>query len=190
VASTPIDTKEAIMAAARPMVQARGYKALSFRELAKEVGIKSSSLHYHFPTKDDLAAALARRYTEDLEAYLQSLTRDVQDTHERMTAYAEIFRGALLRGNRMCLCGMLAAERDDVSTAVQAEVEKFNEANVAWLSQVLAIHEPDSSRDAIQRRAFAILSAVEGAQLVARGCGDIRVYDRTIDAYRAAGLMP
>ncbi len=46
------------------MVQARGYNALSFREIAKEVGIKSAGVHHHFPTKGDLGAALARQYTE------------------------------------------------------------------------------------------------------------------------------
>jgi DNA-directed RNA polymerase specialized sigma24 family protein len=39
---------ESIMDAARAMVQARGYNGLSFRELAKEVGVKSASVHYHF----------------------------------------------------------------------------------------------------------------------------------------------
>jgi TetR/AcrR family transcriptional repressor of nem operon len=172
------------------MVQSRGYNALSFRELGKEVGVKSASIHYHFPTKDDLAVALARRYTEDLNLYLQQLTATVTGVHDRMTAYAEIFRGALLKSNRMCLCGMLAAERDDLSAEVQAEVSKFNAANVSWLSEVLAAHDSSMSTDATQRRAFAILSAIEGAQLVARGCGDIRVYDRTIEAYRDAGLIP
>lgn len=178
------------MAAARLMVQSRGYNALSFRELGKEVGIKSASIHYHFPTKEELATALAQRYTEDLMLHLQHLKSSIKNTHERMTAYTEVFRAALLKNNRMCLCGMLAAERDDLSPQVQAEVEKFNAANVAWLSEVLAADGPAQAADVIERRAFAILSAVEGAQLVARGCGDVRVYDRTIDTYRAVGLIP
>ncbi|WP_345191535.1 TetR/AcrR family transcriptional regulator, partial [Gluconacetobacter tumulicola] len=52
---------------------ARSYNVLSFREIAKAVGIKNASMHYHFPTKGDLGAALARRYTEDGEAYLADL---------------------------------------------------------------------------------------------------------------------
>lgn len=64
VARTKKDMHEALMAAAKATVQARGYNALSFRELAKEVGIKSASVHYHFPTKGDLGAALARRHTQ------------------------------------------------------------------------------------------------------------------------------
>ena len=54
---TATDTKQTILEAARRVVQSRGYNALSFRELAKEVGIKSASIHYHFPTKGDLGAA-------------------------------------------------------------------------------------------------------------------------------------
>ena len=67
---TTTDTRETIMRAAGAMVQNRGYNALSFRELAAEVGVKSSSVHYHFPTKGDLAVALARRYTDNLVVYL------------------------------------------------------------------------------------------------------------------------
>jgi TetR/AcrR family transcriptional regulator, transcriptional repressor for nem operon len=36
----------------------------SFREIAADVGIKSSSVHYHFLTKGDLAATAVRRWAE------------------------------------------------------------------------------------------------------------------------------
>src|SRR5216684_6839557 len=49
--------------AARLTVQDLGYSGLSFRELAKDVGIKSASIHYYFATKGELGAALASRYT-------------------------------------------------------------------------------------------------------------------------------
>ena len=58
---TSTDTKQAILDVAKARVQARGYNSLSFRELAKEIGVKSASIHYHFSTKGDLGAALARR---------------------------------------------------------------------------------------------------------------------------------
>jgi TetR/AcrR family transcriptional repressor of nem operon len=37
---------------------------------------------------------------------------------------------------------------------------------------------------------MAIFAGIEGAQLVARGCQDIAIYDRTIRAYRTTGLIP
>ena len=41
-----------------------GYGGFSFRDLAAELGIKSASVHHHFPTKATMAAAVARRYAD------------------------------------------------------------------------------------------------------------------------------
>lgn len=184
------DTRETIMAVARKMVQTRGYNGLSFRELAKEVGIKSASIHYHFPTKGDLGSALARRYTEDGLAYLSGLRADSDDPQRWIKGYTEIFRMALLNDNRMCLCGIMAAEYDDLPPEVRVEVDAFTDVNVQWLSEVLSTCRPELDGDQRQQQALAIYAAVEGAQLVARGRGDLGVFDATIEAYRVAGLLP
>ena len=60
------NAKEAILAAARQTAQAHGYGGLNYRDLATEVGIKAASIHYHFPAKADLGAAVAKRYWEDI----------------------------------------------------------------------------------------------------------------------------
>jgi TetR/AcrR family transcriptional regulator, transcriptional repressor for nem operon len=170
-------------------VQARGYNALSFRELAKEVGIKSASVHYYFPTKGDLGAALAKRYAEDAVAYLQKLQASKGDLTERMRAYTAIFRAALANDNRMCLYGIMAAERADLPLEVRTEVDRFVEVNIQWLTEQLA-GPKSGGRKSEQKRALAIFAAIEGAQLVAHGRADITAYDQAIEAYRAAGLIP
>jgi TetR/AcrR family transcriptional repressor of nem operon len=187
---TTIDTKQTILQAARRVVQARGYNALSFRELAKEVGIKSASIHYHFPTKGDLGAALARRYTEDTAAYLDQLLVESQDPKSMMKDYTAAFRAALENDNRMCLCGILAAEHHDLPAEVRVEVGGFTDTNVRWLAKVLALKQPDVQPEALERQALSIFAAIQGAQLVSRGRNDISVYDQMIESYRVAGLMP
>jgi TetR/AcrR family transcriptional repressor of nem operon len=187
---TTIDTKQTILQAARRVVQARGYNALSFRELAKEVGIKSASIHYHFPTKGDLGAALARRYTEDTAAYLDQLLVESQDPKSMMKDYTAAFRAALENDNRMCLCGILAAEHHDLPAEVRVEVDGFTDTNVRWLAKVLALKQPDAQPEALERQALSIFAAIQGAQLVSRGRNDISVYDQMIESYRVAGLMP
>jgi len=185
-----IDTKQALMAAARAMVQARGYNSLSFRELAKEIGIKSASVHYYFPTKGDLGAALAHAYTDEFLAYLDSLVDAGKDWKTCLRDYTDVFRQTLLRDNRMCLGGILAAERPDLALEVRAEVERFTERIAGWVRQVLSAGNPTMDPPAVKRWAYAIFSAIEGAQLVARGCGDIQMFDDTIAAYRTVGLLP
>jgi TetR/AcrR family transcriptional repressor of nem operon len=184
------DKKQEVMMAARLMVQANGYNALSFRDLAEAVGVKSSSIHYYFPTKGDLGAALARQYTEEFLTYLDGVLEQGVDWKLCVAKYAEVFRDTLLRENRMCMVGILAAERPSLAPEVRVEVERFTELIVGWLTRVLAIGKPKMEPVALKAWAFGIFSAIEGAQLVARGCDDVKVFDSTLAAYRAAGLLP
>ena len=104
--------------------------------------------------------------------------------------YTAAFRAALENDNRMCLCGILAAEHHDLPAEVRVEVDGFTDANVRWLAKVLALKQPDAQPEALERQALSIFAAIQGAQLVSRGRNDISVYDQMIESYRVAGLMP
>ncbi len=183
------DTKERIMAAARLTVQDRGYSGLSFRELAKDVGIKSASIHHYFPTKGDLGGALADRYTSDFAAYLDGLLADGLDPRTCLARYTDVFRDTLRNDNRMCLAGIMAAEHKELPDEVRTEVVKFGAMNEAWIARVLAKTGAADPGD-IQHRARAIFAAIEGAQLVARSRGDVSVYEEIVATYRESGLIP
>jgi TetR/AcrR family transcriptional repressor of nem operon len=183
------EMREKIMSAARATVQQHGYSRLSFRELAKEVGIKSASIHYYFPTKGDLAAALARNYWEEAHAIFENVLADRSDPATWLRSYTDVFRRALENNNRMCLCGIMAAEYDDLPDAVRVEVSAFADVNVAWLTKVLTQLDP-KVRQPAQERARAIYTAVVGAQLIARSRADISLFDQIIKAYRSTGLIP
>jgi TetR/AcrR family transcriptional repressor of nem operon len=183
------DTKQTILDAAQAMVQANGYNALSFRDVGAAIGIKSASIHYHFPTKGDLGAALARRYTERGKAALDRLRAEsAADVPGHVARFIGIFRAALANGNRMCLIGIMAAEHADLPDPVRAEVANFTDVCVAWLVGIVSVVEPDGAR--ALDRAYAIFGAIQGAQLVARGRNDVDLFDRLIATYRDAGLIP
>jgi TetR/AcrR family transcriptional repressor of nem operon len=107
-----------------------------------------------------------------------------------MKDYTAAFRAALENDNRMCLCGILAAEHHDLPAEVRVEVGGFTDTNVRWLAKVLALKQPDVQPEALERQALSIFAAIQGAQLVSRGRNDISVYDQMIESYRAAGLLP
>ena len=183
------DTRDRLLAAARLTVQDRGYSGLSFRELAKEVGIKSASIHYYFPSKGDLGAALANRYTSDFAEYLDGLIADGLDPKSCLARYTEVFRDTLRNDNRMCLAGILAAEHKELPSAVQAEVVQFGVMNEDWIGRVLAL-AGDADPEDIKDRARAIFAAIEGAQLVARSRDEVSVYEAIVATYRRSGLIP
>lgn len=181
--------RESILAAARNAAQAHGYSGLNFRDLAQVVGIKSSSIHYHFPTKGDLGAAVARRYWEDTAADLDAMLAETSDPLQCLHEYPSVFRRSLENDNRLCLCSFMAAEYADLPDAVKTEVQAFADINVAWLSKVLVAGKVVKPADS-ESRGRAIFAAVAGAQLMARSRSDIALYDGLIEGYRQAGLLP
>lgn len=184
------DTKQAVMMAARSMVQARGYNSLSFRDLAKEVGVKSSSIHYYFPTKGDLGAALAYEYTDEFLDYLNQVFDTSKDLRACIRSYTDVFRATLVRENRMCLGGIMAAEYADLADEVRVQVQRFTNSLIDWLTKVLDLEPHERDAAGLRKWASAIFAAVEGAQLVARGCESVQVYDDILDAYWTAGPFP
>jgi len=177
------------MDVATKIAQAHGYGGLNLRALADEVGIKAASLYHHFPSKADLAAAVARRYWEDAAQGLETISANTPDPAERLRRFPGTFRVALENDNRICLCSFMTAEFDDLPDAVKKEVETFTDVNVAWLGKTLVEAGIVGARDA-RKRASAIFAAVAGAQLMARGRADIKLYDALIKNYQAAGLLP
>jgi TetR/AcrR family transcriptional regulator, transcriptional repressor for nem operon len=166
------DSRERILAAARRVAQAHGYSGLNFRDLAVEVGIKAPSVYHHFPSKADLAAAVARRYWEDSAAALEELSAGSADPMESLRRYPDTFREALKNDNRICLCSFMAAEYDDLPEPVKKQVQIFADVNVAWLSKMLSAAKLVSSKES-KLRARAIFAAVAGAQLMARSRSNI-----------------
>jgi TetR/AcrR family transcriptional repressor of nem operon len=183
------DTRDRIMTAARLTVQDRGYNGLSFRELAKDVGIKSASIYHYFPTKGELGSALAERYTFDFLEYLDGLLAEGLDQQACIQKYTEAFGRTVQNDNRMCLGGMMAAEFNDLPEEVRIEVVKFGEANVDWLVKVLSLGQSGGGNGA-KGQALAIYAAVQGAQLIARSRRDARIYDAIIETYRESALLP
>ncbi|MCV7420292.1 TetR/AcrR family transcriptional regulator [Mycobacterium yunnanensis] len=182
-------TRDRILAAATAVAQTRGYGGLSYRDLAREVGIKAASIYHYFPAKADLGAAVARRYWEDAAARLDELSAENDDAVDALSRYPETFRRALENDNRMCLCSYMAAEYDDLPDPVKHEVQTFTDVNVTWLAKMLSA-APTTASDQNEARARAIFAAIAGAQLVARSRSDIALYDALVDGYREAGLLP
>ena len=183
------NAREDILAAAKLVAQAHGYAGLNFRDLAKLVGIKAASIYYHFPSKADLATAVAKRYWEDSAAYLESLLQNSSTPLDALRRYPETFRWALENDNRICLCSSMSAQFDDLPDAVKTEVLAFTDVNVAWLKKTLVAAKVASPKNA-EKRARAIYSGIVGAQLMARSRADIALYDSLIESYRTAGLLP
>jgi TetR/AcrR family transcriptional repressor of nem operon len=172
------NTAEEILDVAERMARTGGYNGFSFREIAKAVGIKAASVHYHFPTKDDLGAAVARRYTERFLATLGDADDPAALPGTLLRRYVDIYRKALRDQDLMCLCGVLGAEIGHLPALVAVEAKRFFERNIEWLTKVFdrasAGTWPGCDSRAAALRAIA---ALEGAMILARTMADASVFE-------------
>lgn len=164
------NTAERALDIAERLVQVRGFNAMSYADVAAELGVTKAALHYHFAGKAELGRALIERYTTRFEAALDEIDHGGGDAPAKIAAYAAIYVG-VLQAQRMCLCGMLAAEYQTLPAAMRDAVIRFFDLNEAWLERVLhdgertgTLHPRGSARDA----ARVVISTLEGAMLVAR----------------------
>lgn len=165
--------RDRILDAAEARARRGGYNAFSFRELAEDVGVKSSSIHHHFATKPVLAEALARRYADRARDRLGDAAElSADDALGRVTA---LFRDALLKDDRMCLCGLFGAERDALPASVDAAVASFFRMVLDYLRTAFAGAATCPAPE-------AVLARLEGALILARSLRDAAVFEAAVAA--------
>lgn len=170
-------TADRLLDVAEVLVQRRGYHAFSYADLAKAVGIKTASIHYHFPTKEQLVLALVQRYRTRFSDRLAALLTEGLAPSARIDRYVEIFRETFADDGRICVCGSLAADALTLGDPITRELRGFFEENESWLRQTLEeVAEGGALRAGLSPKlaARAIVSSLEGSMLRARvsGSGD------------------
>jgi TetR/AcrR family transcriptional repressor of nem operon len=169
------DTPSQILDVAERLAQIRGFNGFSYADVAAELQITKAALHYHFASKAELGEALMGRYTDRFADALAAVDATVRDAPAKLDAYAALYLD-VLRNQRMCLCGMLAAEYQTLPAPMQQAVIRFLDDNEAWLAGVLAQGRRDGSLSfsgPAREQAQMIVSALEGAMLLARSYGEV-----------------
>jgi TetR/AcrR family transcriptional repressor of nem operon len=173
-------TSQRILDTAERLMQVRGYNGFSYADIAAALRLTKASLHYHFPSKAELGQRLMARYTTNFLAALAALDASGASAREKLQRYVSIYSD-VLANNRMCLCGMLAAEYATLPKTVKSEVTRFFDANEAWLSRVL---EQGRKTEGMKlagppiEAARVFIATLEGAMMLARSYGDAERFDR------------
>ena len=165
-----IGTAERALDVAERLVQVRGFNGVSYADVATELGVTKAALHYHFASKAELGEALIDRYTTRFGAALVDIDHRLAEPPAKIAAYATIYLD-VLRQQRMCLCGMLAAEYQTLPAPMQHAVVRFFDLNETWLEGVLVQGQREGTlrhRGSARNAAQVVISTLEGAMLVAR----------------------
>jgi TetR/AcrR family transcriptional repressor of nem operon len=178
-----VETATRILDVAEELVQQRGFNGFSYADVAAELGITTATLHYHFAGKAELGRSLIRRYATRFYDALDGIDGRASRAPDKLQAYVDLYAG-VLRDERLCLCGMLAAEYNTLPEQMRNAVLEFFEENEQWLTRVLEDGRKAGEVEfsgASEEAARMIVYSLEGAMLVARPYGDLERFQSAAD---------
>jgi len=172
-----VDTLDMLLDAAEINIRQKGYNAVSFRELADGLGIKSASVHYYFRKKEDLGIALIERYSNRFFETLNRQAAKVHGSQEKLHVFCQTYKQALVSSNAICLCGILGAETCSLPEMVARKVAAFFEANIKWLEDELS-HEWTT----LQRRCRSrqVVATLQGAMMLSISLKNPKLFDQAV----------
>ncbi|MCE7736717.1 MAG: TetR/AcrR family transcriptional regulator [Candidatus Heimdallarchaeota archaeon] len=180
---TKEDTRKKILNTALNFIRSKSYNSFSFNDIAKEVGIKKASVHYHFESKEILGIAAVENYKEKVIYLTKKLDKSTQDPWERLEHYFAFFKTGL-KNDYICPAAVLSAEINSIPKEMENELRILFDYYMEWLSKILELGRDSGefkfSKKPIEMALF-ISSAIEGAMLFARAYKKPNHYDTTTE---------
>src|SRR6202050_5304997 len=85
--AAPTAAATAILDVAEQLAQTRGYNGFSYADIAAPLGVTKASLHYPFPSKAQLGAALIDRYQTNFGGALRAIDSGIKKPTEKLDRY-------------------------------------------------------------------------------------------------------
>lgn len=177
------DTRERILEKAGDLLTQRGFNGFSYRDIATHLGIKNAAVHYHFPTKTDLAVALVGEFQQILDQQTGDFMRNGGPALPQLQGLFRFTDKQMRLGRSICPVGAFSVDYDELPAEVRVATEKFLSDSTRWLTQVLETGRQQKEfgfdGEALNK-AIEILAALQGARQMARIHG-LDVLQRVID---------
>lgn len=174
-------TAQQILDLAESLIRSRGYQGFAYREIANAIGIKSASIHYHFPTKGDLVAAVMDRYLDRFGEALRLIDREADNPTKKFERYLEMYRQEMRREKTMSLCMMLGSDIEVLPEAVVDSLQGFFKLNIKWIANVLQTTWPERDMPATEKKASYILATLNGSLMGARCLDSTQYFEHAME---------
>ena len=162
------ETKERILTEAESLIQEKGFNAFSFKDIATVIGIKTASIHYHFPSKEALGIEVIAWHADKISVVLSDIKNNKKlSVQQKIGAlFCAILSLTYNNNNKMCLGGMFASDFHSLPTSIQSKVSGFFEFLMQEIEAILI--ESGYSKQSALLLSKQIMSQIEGALLLAR----------------------
>ncbi len=129
-----MNTKDKIIETGNKLLTERGYNAFSYADIAKSINIKTSSIHYHFPSKAELCLAIIELHRQRLLSL-----KDSQNTFSATEKLQKLFNYYLflIDKQQICLTGTLASDYHSLDENITEKLKEFNETILSHTTAIL-----------------------------------------------------
>lgn len=177
-----MSTRTSIIGIADKLIRENGYNAFSYMDIAHSIGIKTASIHYHFPAKSDLGVATIQMHIEQFAQIRKNLA--TEPPLVRLQWFLNNY-SSISADNKVCLVGSLATAFNTLDEPIQNKLKEFAEGILEWVAEILTDGRKQGSfHFSIAPRTKAImiignmLAIVQLARLT--GEGDVKTVQQTI----------
>ena len=161
-------TREKILELAEELILTKGYNGFSYQDISTVMGIKNASVHYYFPSKENLGTSILKTNIQRFEEMVENMQNRNFDEHQQVESFMKIYLKSN-RENKICLIGSLGTDINTLSEPMRAELQKMVGRIVNWLEAALEAGRSKglfSFQPSARDQALHILSAlVAGLQL-------------------------
>jgi len=169
--SDPVSTKDKILDIASRVLQERGYNGFSYSHISKELGIRNAAIHYHFPSKADLGAAMIQRYQEQFSTWMKHNQHKYADQYEKLLeAYISISRSFVKKQRTICPLAVLVSNYTVFPETMQQQTLSLSKEIRAWFTQILASGRTASVfkfEGSPENKSLLLSAALQGASMMA-----------------------
>jgi TetR/AcrR family transcriptional repressor of nem operon len=177
----PSDARQRLIEAARTVIYAHSYEAVSVDELCAAAGVNKSSFYHFFSSKQELVlVALESQWQWFEETILKPTLANDLPPQERMLRFFDVVleqqlaqkRGGHMRG---CPIGNLTLEMSTQDELIRRRVEQFFREWLGYFERIVSEAKVQGSVPAsldVAVTAQALLAYFEGVVLLAKGRND------------------
>ncbi len=168
---TVTDTKSVILERAMALLQSKGYDGFSYKDISGPMGVKNAAIHYHYPSKTDLALAMVERYQTILREKTASFMAYGGSAREQLEGFIYFTRNECERDRNICPLGALSVNIDSLDEKVVKALQRFMNDSHKWLTRVLEVGREQGEvtfQGKAEQRAWTLLSVFQGARQLVR----------------------
>ncbi|MHC5224959.1 TetR/AcrR family transcriptional regulator [Ignatzschineria sp. LJL83] len=158
-------------------IRSYGYSNFSYADLAKEIGITKASLHYHFPTKENLVITLCQSIQESWEKKLHEIiSENSQRSHlDQMSLFITANTDSL-ECNQTCALVALLNNYETLPEDLKKQVTELSQYEYAlylsFIQKAIQAKELKSSLNA-DLCVVELISLIKGSLIYKRLYSDI-----------------